>query len=203
MYAYISGILTDISPDSVVVENHGIGYRLHIPGRSIQELPPAGERVKIYTYLYVREDAFMLYGFLSQDEAGLFAQLIAVSGIGPKGAIGILSVMSPDEVRFALMREDDKAFAKAPGIGKKTAQRLIIELKDKVQIEDTAIGQEMSQALTDDTRPASAREEAVLALTALGYSAYEASKAVESAAVGDDADTETVLKEALRQMALF
>ena len=206
MYAYISGTLAELQPDAVVVENGGIGYNIHIPSRIMEELPGVGERVKIYTYLYVREDALLLYGFPAKDEVELFRQLINVSGIGPKGALSILSVMSPDDVRFAVMNEDDKAFAKAPGVGKKTAQRLIIELKDKVQLEDTAYGQEFLRA-DQDKQPADgrmrARTEAIEALTALGYSASEAAKAVRGVSADEDTDTGTILKEALKQMTLI
>ena len=136
MYAYIKGILTDMSEDTVVVEAGGIGYNIHTTGQTFDYLPSVGEEVKLYTYLNVREDAMVLYGFLTKDDLRVFKLLLGVSGIGPKGALAILSVMTTDDLRFAVLGEDAKAIARAPGVGAKTAQRLILELKDKFSLED-------------------------------------------------------------------
>ena len=147
MYSYIKGELSEIVAENhIVVENGGIGYNIYIPGQVLSLLPGVGEEVKIYTYLCVREDAFILYGFLTRDDLNVFKLLIGVSGIGPKGALAILSVMSTDDLRFAVLSDDAKAIAKAPGVGNKTAQRLIIELKDKLSLED-AFEQRLSLSL--------------------------------------------------------
>ena len=120
MYSYIRGELAEIEFDHVVVETNGIGYEIFIPTNCFDYLPGIGAECKIYTYLYVREDIMMLYGFLTKDDLSLFKQLITVSGIGPKGAIGILSALSADDLRFAILAGDSKAIAKAPGVGAKT-----------------------------------------------------------------------------------
>ncbi len=205
MYSYIKGELMEIFEDSIVVENNGIGYNIRIPGSIIDSLEGIGQNVKIYTYTYVREDAFLLYGFLTRDDLNVFKLLIGVSGIGPKGALAILSVMTPDDLRFAVLGEDDKTIAKAPGIGKKTAQRLIIELKDKLNLEDAfALKTEHAdQAQSELNLKNTVKNEAVQALVALGYSSGEALKAVNNVEVTDETTVEEVLKASLKQMAFL
>ena len=136
MYSYIKGTLEEISEDQIVVENHGIGYNIRISARMLDVLPTRGEEIKIYTYLYVKEDAFSLFGFPSRDELEMFKLLINVSGIGPKGGLAVLSVLSANDLRYAIVAEDVKTISKAPGVGSKTAKRLIIELKDKIDLEE-------------------------------------------------------------------
>ena len=156
MYAYIKGTLEETGEDYIVVEAGGIGYQIFTTGQTFQYLPSMGEEVKVYTYLHVREDAMILFGFLTKDDLFVFRLLLGVSGIGPKGALAILSVMTTDDLRFAVLGDDAKAIAKAPGVGAKTAQRLILELKDKALV---ALGYSSSEALkalngieiTDDT----------------------------------------------------
>jgi Holliday junction DNA helicase RuvA subunit len=140
MYAYIKGTLEETGEDYIVVEAGGIGYQIFTTGQTFQYLPSMGEEVKVYTYLHVREDAMILFGFLTKDDLFVFRLLLGVSGIGPKGALAILSVMTTDDLRFAVLGDDAKAIAKAPGVGAKTAQRLILELKDKLSLEDTSLG---------------------------------------------------------------
>lgn len=203
MYSYIKGELVELTEDAIVVENHGIGYNIRIPQSILDSLDGVGQQVKIYTYTYVREDAMLLYGFLSRDDLAVFQLLLGVSGIGPKGALAILSVMTPDDLRFAVLGEDDKAIAKAPGIGKKSAQRLIIELKDKLDLSDAFAPKE--QPSVDSSLEAAGihtmKKEAVQALVALGYSSGEAMKAVSSVELSKDSSVEEVLKAALKQMA--
>ena len=127
MYSYIKGELVEILEDVIVVEAGQIGYNIHIPASMIDNFTGIGQEVKIYTYLQVKEDDMQLYGFLSRDDLNIFKLLLGVNGIGPKGALAILSVMTPDDLRFAVLGEDSKAIAKAPGIGSKTAQRVILE----------------------------------------------------------------------------
>lgn len=204
MYSYIKGILAEITENNIVVDNHGIGYEISVPGQVLDYLPSIGEEVKIYTYHYVREDAILLYGFLTKEDVGIFKMLIGVSGIGPKGALAILSVLSTDDLRFAILGDDAKAIAKAPGVGAKTAQRVIIELKDKLSLEDAFERKLANQAKTSEINPAvGVKNEAILALTSLGYSQSEALKVLQGITIEEDSQVEDVLKEALKQMAFL
>ena len=189
MYAYIKGQIVDISEDNLVLECNNIGYNIRIPLSVAQRLPGIGASVKIYTYTSVREDAFQLFGFLSKDDLEIYRKLIAVNGIGPKGALSILSAMSADDLRFAILSGDAKAISKSPGIGNKSAERIILELKDKVHLMVSAADvQSGSEALN----------EALEAMTALGYSPSEALKALRQITVTDDMDSGAVLKQALK-----
>lgn len=204
MYSYIKGILAEIEENQIVVENHGIGYEISVPGQVLDYLPSMGEEVKIYTYHYVREDAILLYGFLSREDVRIFKMLIGVSGIGPKGALAILSVLSTDDLRFAILGDDAKAIAKAPGVGAKTAQRVIIELKDKMSLEDAFEQKLAHNDVRSEVNPATGvKNEAVLALTSLGYSQSEALKVLQGIEIREDSQVEDVLKEALKQMAFL
>lgn len=198
MYAYIKGEIVDISEDNVVLECHDIGYNIKVPFSVIQQLPGIGSQVRIYTYTCVREDAFILYGFLTKDDLWIFKKLITVNGIGPKGALGILSVMSADDLRFAIIAGDSKAISKAPGIGAKSAERIILDLKDKITLESDRIDQNDTIATSADSVNSDARNEAIEAMTALGYSPSEALKAVKQITVTDDMDAGAILKAALK-----
>lgn len=202
MYAYIKGTLTEIAEDAVVVENGGIGYNIKVSTTTAELLPGIGSEVKIYTYTLVREDAFSLYGFLTRDDLEIFKKLITVSGIGPKGGLAILSVMSADDLRFAVAAGDAKAIAKAPGVGKKTAERVVLELRDKISIEDTLrnLGQTDDQAGDTGTADNRMKREAIEALAALGYSASEAAAAVKKVEISENDTAETILKQALKHM---
>ena len=204
MYAYIKGILAEITEDAIIVENQGIGYEIAVPGQVFDYLPSVGEEVKIYTYHYVREDAILLYGFLTKEDVRIFKMLIGVSGIGPKGALSILSVLSTDDLRFAILGDDANAIAKAPGVGAKTAQRVIIELKDKLSLEDAFEQKLANQAQKAELNPAvGVKNEAILALTSLGYSQSEALKVLQGIEISPDDQVEDVLKMALKQMAFL
>ena len=204
MYAYIKGILAEITEDAIIVENQGIGYEIAVPGQVFDYLPSVGEEVKIYTSHYVREDAILLYGFLTKEDVRIFKMLIGVSGIGPKGALAILSVLSTDDLRFAILGDDAKAIAKAPGVGAKTAQRVIIELKDKLSLEDAFEQKLANQAQKAELNPAiGVKNEAILALTSLGYSQSEALKVLQGIEISPDDQVEDVLKMALKQMAFL
>ena len=205
MYSYIKGTLEEVSEDLIVVENNGIGYNIRISARMLDALPARGEQVKIYTYLYVKEDAFSLFGFPSRDELEMFKLLINVSGIGPKGGLAVLSVLSANDLRFAIVAEDAKTISKAPGIGSKTEKRLIIELKDKIDLEaaiETGF-EEMETPAAGGNSNNRIRKEASEALVALGYSATEASKVLSGIEITEVDDVERVLKAALKNMALF
>ena len=204
MIGYLKGEVAAIYDDRIIIEVGGIGYNVFMPASSLDLIEGCGASVKIYTYLLVREDALQLYGFLTKDDLELYRMLISVNGIGPKGALALLSVMTCDELRFAILAGDAKQIGKAPGIGPKSAQRVIIDLKDKIDTGisfDTASG--VSGRSEDNTTLSGIREEAAQALIALGYSSTESYKAVRSVASDASDDVETVLKKALSLMSKF
>ncbi len=204
MIAYLNGIVVDVTDTRVILDVNQVGFQIFISARTAQEMPGRGEEVRIYTYLNVKEDAMQLYGFLEEDELEMYRLLLNVNGIGPKAALGILSVLTPDDLRFAVLSDDVKAISKAPGVGSKTAQKLILELKDKLNLEDAfekKLGLSQSSAATDLS--SDAKTEAIQALTALGYSNSDALKAVRKAGVTEEMDTETILKLALKQISFL
>lgn len=199
MYAYLKGTVEEISEDNLVLEVNQIGYNIKISSRTANSLNQTGGFIKLYTYTLVREDAFNLYGFLTRDDLDIFKKLITVNGIGPKGGLAILSVMSADELRFAILSGDAKAISRAPGIGAKTAERVILDLKDKVSLEEALSPK--SSALPESlsgSETSSGKNEAVEALVALGYSASDALRAVKQASVTDEMSVEQILKSALK-----
>ena len=201
MIAFVRGEIADITEDNVVLDVGGIGYNIKVSAQTAQRLPGIGKEAMLHTYTCVREDAFQLFGFLTKDELSIFKKLITVNGIGPKGGLAILSVMSADDLRFAIISGDAKAIAKAPGIGSKTASRVILDLKDKVSVEETLIKREMNEyAALGENGSLQAENEAVEALVALGYSPSDAVKAVKKASAPADADAEVILKLALKNM---
>lgn len=199
MIGYLRGEIAAVSPELVILDVGGVGYNVRINEQLASKLPSVGSEVKIYTYTYVKEDAFLLYGFANADELELFKQLIAVNGIGPKGALSILAVMSANDLRFAIYTGDAKAIANAPGIGKKTAERVILDLKDKVSIEDTIqnIGTDTDMGASVSHTNVMAAD-AVEALAALGYARTDAIKAVNKVSVENVESTEEILKQALK-----
>ncbi len=198
MYAYFRGKIAVKEPDLVIIEVNGIGYNIRISAGTASLLPPTGEEAKLYTYTSVREDAIALYGFLTKDDLDIFKLLIGVNGIGPKGGQSILSVMSPDELRFAVLSGDAKMIAKAPGIGAKTAQRIILDMKDKVSLEDT-LRTDAEEIKTDSSISDSVRE-AVEALSALGYGITEATRAVKAVKDAEQMAVEDILKASLKHL---
>jgi Holliday junction DNA helicase RuvA len=201
MISYIKGELTEVFEDTVVVETNGIGYNIRVPGSVLDRLPSVGSSVRIYTYLYVKEDAMNLFGFLNRDDLSVFKLLLNVSGIGPKGALAILSTIGPDDLRFAVLSEDVKTISSAPGIGAKTAKRLIIELKDKLKLAEvfeTALANKEKASPENDVLLA--KNEAVEALVALGYASAQAMKAVQQVENAEEKDSEQILKEALKKL---
>ena len=198
MIAYIKGELVILEEDRVVVDIGGVGYGIYMPGRAMSALPPIGSEVLIHTYLNVKEDAMQLYGFLTRDDLAVFRKVITVSGIGPRGGLSILSQLSADDLRFAVMSGDAKAISAAQGIGKKTAEKL--ELKDKLSMPDLD-----HYAALEDTSAVSAatggiQQDAVSALVALGYGNTEALKAVRRVELTEGMNVEDVLKQALKYM---
>lgn len=203
MYAYIKGTLEEIQQGKIVIDNHGIGYNILVPARVTASLPAAGEQVKVYTYLHVKEDIFALFGFLAKDDLMIFRLLLGVNGVGPKGALAVLSAMTTDELRFAVLAGDSKAIAKSPGIGAKMAQRIILELKDKLNLTDASGEKEEIGVPLPETGNRTARDEAVQALVALGYASSEAFSVVSKVEITKDTDVEAILKAALKQMAFL
>ena len=201
MISYIRGELVAIGEEKVIVDVNGVGFGIYMPAQSMNCLPAVGEEVKLHTYMNVREDAIQLYGFLTRDDLKVFKLVIGVSGIGPKGGLSILSQMSPDDLRFAVMANDAKTIAKAPGIGKKTAEKLIIELKDKLDIEDV-LNRDVEDVSAASSVSASneVQAEAIQALVALGYGSTEATRAVKKVSINEDTTVEDLLKVALKNM---
>lgn len=208
MIAYIKGIVEEVTQTSAILDVGGIGYEVLISPDTASRIQGRGEEAKLFTYMYVREDQFALYGFLGKEELELFKQLITVSGIGPKGGLSILSAMSSDDLRFAILAGDAKSISRAPGIGKKTAERLILDLRDKLKMpgEEEECGgmihiPSTTSGIGNGADSVDVRTEATEALVALGYGRAEALKAVRTAVTGaPDADTETILKAALKLM---
>lgn len=207
MIAYLKGTVEEIEQDAILIDRDGVGFRVFVPASLLDGSVRTGDHIKIHTHLHVKEDALTLYGFLTKDDLEVFRLLTGVSGIGPKGAMGILSTLSADDLRFAVLSDDVTFISKAPGIGKKTAQKVILELKDKFKLEDAfekkLAHTEAAKAGAQGAGMASdaaerARGDAVEALVALGYSGTEALQAVRRVELTDDMDSEAILKQALK-----
>lgn len=197
MLAFLRGALAAVGKEAIIVEVNGIGFQLQVPASTLSRLPGLGTEVKLHTYLASREDGVSLYGFWEQDELAIFRLLLNVGGVGPKGAIGLLSALGPQELCLAIAQGDVDGLTRAPGIGKKTAQRIILELKDKLvreisQLEGEAAGKKAS----------SEEEDAVAALVALGYSESEARRAVRAAAedAGGAVPAASLVRSALKRL---
>jgi len=194
MIARIEGAVVEVLADGAVVDVHGVGYRLLMPASALQDLPPRGKTVAVHTHLHVREDALTLYGFSTNEQRDLFGVLIGVQGIGPKGALAVLSMYSPDQFRKALVTEDLDALTLIPGVGKKTAARMILELREKLSLPEL----EVVPGGNNSVR--AALVEAKGALLSLGYSAAEAREALER--IPDkDGTAEAIIKLALKELA--
>ncbi|MBD5543145.1 MAG: Holliday junction branch migration protein RuvA [Lachnospiraceae bacterium] len=207
MIGYLRGEIAEIAEDVVVLDVHGVGYNVRISSDFAARLPGVGAQVKIFTYTYVKEDAFLLYGFPSREELDLFKKMLSVGGIGPKGALGILSVLSAADLRLAIYSGDAKMISKAPGIGKKTAERLILDLRDKITLEDAldsigalSEGAEGIDAAASGMTDNQIKADAIEALVALGYSRSDTIKAVQKVAITESTTTEDILKEALKHL---
>ncbi len=202
MIAYIKGVLAHVAENAAVVECGGMGYAITMSAATISRLPGTGQQVHIHTSMHVKEDGITLYGFITPEEQRLFLLLTSVSGIGPKAALSLLGAMPPTALMLAIITEDTAALGKAPGIGKKTAARLVLELKDKLKTQDTlevSFGQGSAGAFAAGSQ-SSEKQDAIDALLALGYSRSEGVKAVMAVAL-EDMTTEQILKEALKKLA--
>ncbi|HEY9059937.1 MAG TPA: Holliday junction branch migration protein RuvA [Pseudobacteroides sp.] len=199
MIAYIKGSLELKHNDYMVIDVNGIGYRVNTSLTTIEKAGAVGDDVKLYTHLYVREDIMSLYGFITREELNMFEMLISVSGVGPKAALAVISSVPVTKFGLAIITDDVKTLTKAPGIGNKMAQRIILELKDKIkkeQLVETAdqVGWP-AQTGNDNSRA----DEAISALVVLGYTPLEASKAVNSV-YSEDMDLESIVKNALKSL---
>ena len=200
MISFVQGTLAAREGDLIVVQAGPVGLNIHVPLTVIEQLPKTGEEVMIHTYLKVAEDALTLYGFLHVQDREMFCRLINVNGIGPKGALAILSTLTPDDLRMAVLTGDAKAISRAPGVGMKTAQRIILDLKDKISFEDLESFADQDTAGPKGRGMASgAASEALEALVQLGYSLSDAGKAVRAVEGAEQMDSEQILKAALRQ----
>lgn len=203
MIRFIKGTLAMAGENEIVVENHGIGYLISVPLSVLEALPGMGSEIMLYTYLNVREDAMQLFGFLTQEDLKVFQLLITVNGIGPKAALGMMGAMSAYEIRYAVIAGDAKTIAKAPGIGPKTASKVILELKDKFEIEELIESDslpEQKQASEGENPMQGIVQDAIEALVVLGYPKTDAAKAVRSVELTEEMTVEDLLKQSLKNM---
>ena len=199
MFAYLRGTVQKKALDRIIVEVGGIGYNIHTATTTLYNCE-IGSEVKVFTHLNVREDGIALYGFLTEEELKMFEQLLTVSGIGPKAALSLVSTVSPAQFGLSVLTDDADRFTKAPGIGKKTAQRLILELKDKVRKESVNIPEIKDlKVLTSEGGHDSRLGEAVSALIMLGYSSAEANRAV-AFSYKEEKTVEEIVRDALKNM---
>lgn len=192
MYYYIKGKYITKGDNFAVVETGGIGYKIYTSAINLEKMPLPNETLLMFTYLYVREDTQDLYGFITNDEITLFLQLLSISGVGPKAALAVMSALTYEQLALAVMTNDAKALTKAQGIGPKAAQRIILELKDKLKTVD-ALPEEIK---TVNIEQQNSQSEAITALTVLGYSATDAKQAVSG--INPDIGVENIIKEALK-----
>lgn len=197
MYEYIKGKYIGINKDYVIIENNGIGYKIFTSGATMAEMPKVSEEVQLYLEQIVREDFIGLYGFKDREELEMFKLLISISGVGAKAALSLLSISRINNLKYAISMEDDKHLCRAPGIGKKTAGRIILELKDKIKTDEVSEGVDIQQGF-EDIAPSNSNAigEALGALLALGYSEKEAESALKK--VNREESVENIIKECLR-----
>ncbi|MBO0575198.1 Holliday junction branch migration protein RuvA [Clostridium botulinum] len=194
MYEYIKGKYIDMYKDYIVIENNNIGYKIYTSGSTMAKLPSIGENIMLYTEQIVREDFIGIYGFLTKDELSMFKLLLTINGVGAKASLSLLSISNVSTLKYAIKMGDEKTITRAPGIGKKTAQRIILELKDKIEIDIVEDDEEIINKITDDKKVL----EAVVALVTLGYSEKEANKVINQC--DKDNSLEQIIKEALKYL---
>lgn len=209
MISFIHGKLAEIQDGFIVVEASGVGYGIRVPATVISGLPSMGEEVKIYTYFSLNQNGVELCGFLTPEDREMFTMLLSVSGVGPKAALGILSALSPDDLRMAIVTGDSKSISKAPGVGTKTAQRIVLDLKDKLdatEVFSTALDHGSARSGAPASAAVgmhSAQREAIEALVALGYSELEAGRAVKKVDITADMTVDQVLKLSLKNLSFL
>lgn len=199
MYAYIEGIIEEVTEKYAVIDNQGIGYEIYMPSASLSKLIHH-ENIKIYTYYSSTDNGTFLYGFLTKEEKRLFLLLISVSGVGPKGAMAILSVLSPEDLTYAIIGENVKAITAANGIGTKAAQKIIVELKDKLDLGETIENSLAKGQVLNDSSAGSMKNNVLSGLTALGFSSGDAIKALNEVEIDENTTEETLLKAALLKL---
>lgn len=195
MYEYIKGIFAGINKDYIIVDNNGIGYRIHTSGSTISKMPAVNEKVTIYTQQIVREDFIGLYGFLTKEEINMFNILLTINGVGAKAALSLLSICSVENLQYAIINNDEKTIIRAPGIGRKIAQRIILELKDKIKIQNTGDNKTDISEISDNSNKLN---EALSALISLGYSEKEARGALKN--VSPEDTIESIIKNCLKKL---
>lgn len=201
MIAFIEGTIVKKTASTAVIGTAaGIGYEVFVPITVLQQLPSCGSKVLLHTYLQVKEDGVALFGFSTEEELQIFKLLITVNGIGPKAALGILSGISVDDLRFAVLAEDTKTISKIPGIGPKTAGKLVLELKDKFKLEDAIEAKLIHGEATVASNASGLREEAAQALAALGYSMTDAMKVLKNVEITETTTVEELLKQGLKNL---
>ena len=197
MYVYFNGKVTDITTDGIILETGNIGYNIIMPYTDVSRLL-LGDEVRVYTYTSVREDAFLLYGFLERESLDFYKQLLTVTGVGPKAAIGILSGASIEDIKISIIAQDSKALSRLPGIGAKTAARIILDLKDKIGTADIVAASIQSGGKTEAVSGNAIIKEAADILSALGYSASEAMKVLKKLEIKETDKAEDVVSQALK-----
>ena len=206
MFAFIEGLLDYIDEETCVVDAGGFGININISGRTAMMLPGIGEHVKLYTYTAVREDSISLYGFDTREDLNLYKKLITVNGVGPKVGLALLSALDADAIRLAIISEDFKKISSAPGVGPKTAQRIVLELKDKIKMSDDALANSIinSKSLdivtSNDKSTTDEMKDAISALVALGYGQTDSRKAVLSIENVEKMDSSEILSAALKKL---
>lgn len=203
MIGYIKGTIEGILADSVLLENNGIGYHIYTSGMVLSKITGMHQEMKMFTYMHVREDELSLFGFPTTEELNTFRMLLGVNGIGPKAALAILTVLSVKDLALAIMSGDAKAITKANGIGAKGANRIIMELKDKLTLDDLFVTQDngnLESAAGKMDSKSGSMQDAILALVSLGYSEFEAAKAVKQIPEAESMESEVLLKAALKKM---
>ena len=201
MYAYIKGTFVSVRGDNIVIENNGIGYKIYMPLLLQGRIGHIGDDVCVYTYHYVREDVIALYGFPEPEDQDMFELLLTVSGVGPKSAISVVEVLRPSELAMAVLQGDIKKICTVKGLGKKSAERIILELKDKLKGFDMSSIDDQGEFPVPVSEPSkSGLEDCVSALVVLGYPASEANKAARSA-YEDGLSVEELIRKALRLLA--
>lgn len=196
MYEYIKGTYAGMNKDYIVMDNNGIGYKIFTSGSTMAKMPKIGEEVFIYIHQIVREDFIGLYGFLTREELDMFNLLLGINGVGTKASLSLLSISSVSNLKYAIITGDDKTLVRAPGIGKKTAQRIVLELKDKIKDASSSISGDGNGL--DESFNADNTTEALGALVSLGYSEKEAQNAIEN--VNKNDSLESIIKQCLKYL---
>lgn len=198
MYEYIKGTFEGINKDYIIIENNEIGYKVFTSGNTMASMVSKGEKVKVFVHQIVREDFIGLYGFITKEELQMFNLLLTINGVGAKAALSLLSILTVDKLKISIASSDEKILIKAPGVGKKMAQRIILELKDKVDIKDIALEDLGDETLENVVLNESKERDVIEALMALGYTEKEGQKAIKKVSI--ELNVEDMIKECLKEL---